>query len=117
MLTRTPRPLSDRARGLGWPSCECGNNQSASSHSVSIYSIRPPCVLTLETHGNGLSISGTCTGTFIFEVGAPTAALGPSSPALVAWVDGYSIGHDSHKRSAPGLAVGALPGRPKIGLQ
>ena len=25
MLTRTPRPLSDRARGLGWPSCECGN--------------------------------------------------------------------------------------------
>lgn len=25
MLTRTPRPLSDRARGLGRPSCECGN--------------------------------------------------------------------------------------------
>ena len=53
----------------------------------------------------------------LIPAGAPTAALGPSSPALVAWVDGYSIGHDSHKRSAPGLAVGALPGRPKIGLQ
>ena len=62
----------------------------------------------------GLSISGSCTGTFIFEVVAPTPALGPPSPALVAWVDGYSIGHDSYKRSAPGLAVGALPGRPKI---
>eukprot|EP00966_Prymnesium_polylepis_P329988 7385664-Prymnesium_polylepis.1 len=28
-----------------------------------------------------------CTGTFIREVGAPMPALGPSSPALVAWVD------------------------------
>ena len=27
MLTRTPRPLSDRARGLGRPSCECGNKR------------------------------------------------------------------------------------------
>ena len=27
MLTRTPRPLSDRARGLGRPSCECGNKK------------------------------------------------------------------------------------------
>ena len=26
MLTRTPRPLSDRAMGLCRPSCECGNN-------------------------------------------------------------------------------------------
>ena len=32
MLTRTPRPLSDRARGLGWPSCECGNKTIDTSH-------------------------------------------------------------------------------------
>ena len=33
MLTRTPRPLSDRARGLGWPSCDMWEQYSIISIS------------------------------------------------------------------------------------
>ena len=54
MLTRTPRPLSDRARGLGWASYECENNEIPSRNGArtpeiegsqvkELVGIRSPC--------------------------------------------------------------------------
>ena len=84
MLTRTPRPLSDRARGLGWPSCECGNKNSQ-NHNEHLLSAQHRFYLLASPIAKALNdLHHVCVTTVLLQ--SNTSGMVRSEELVHAWV-------------------------------